>query len=362
MSFLTDTFSDTSGTLASAHTSDSGAPATVVAGDTSAQMQGGYLQAWGADSFIVFGVSPAGTDYTVSASIYRGGSPYYGLLGGVIARGSLSSATGYVFGWDPAAALWKLQRHVGGVVTSLGTDASNAVAFSTPTAISLKVAGAGADVTLTAKVGATTLFSGAVTDSSGSRIVAANQPGAFVSTNNSGAGVWLDSLAADDDAATGGDAIIDCQEARNTLAAAGDTIATGTIALTPLAPTFAALGSNVITGSFGEDVYVYGFVDMSEAKNTFAAVGGSLIGTIALSPPANTLAMAGIAIPTGGILWAQAAATLLIAAERGGSITLDEAENTLQAGGTATGGWQVDAPVAEAWTVIPPATDGWTRV
>lgn len=227
MSFLSDTFTDAYGTLLTAHSPATGGAWSINSGDTSAQVgtgpgaSGHVMQGWGTGTFARNAAAPAGTDYTVSAPITHGGSYYYGLQGGVIARCQTSSTTGYVLVWDIPSQNWKLYRVVSGSWVQLATTGSYPVSFETWATASLAVAGSGATVTLTAKNGSDTLFGGAVTDSDASRIVAAGYAGIYLSTNAGGYGVFIDSITADDAASNSGG--IAATEAVDTAAVSGST-------------------------------------------------------------------------------------------------------------------------------------------
>lgn len=141
---------------------------------------------------------PAGTDYKVSAQIYRPGGAYdsYGFDTGVLARCQSAADTSYCFTWSIPDGKWYLFRRNAGTDTVLDTPTtSTPLTAGNATTISLTVTGT-SPVVLLAKTGTTTIFN--YSDSHGDRITTKGYAGLRIATNESGAGTYIDWISAED--------------------------------------------------------------------------------------------------------------------------------------------------------------------
>lgn len=203
--FLSDTFTEASDMMLSAHTGETGATWT---SHTSTPFDGAHTAVrlsaaidrvrpyFGGDGpeFLDYASgSPASADYDVTGQMFYagpGGPNFSGDIG-VAGRVSTSAATCYVAYWDEGVA-WTLGKWVAGTFTSLGTYAATTLTTSQTYALKLSMVGTAIKLYLDG------VERVAVTDSD---VSAAGKAGVYLHQNSDGAdthGLQIDSITAAD--------------------------------------------------------------------------------------------------------------------------------------------------------------------
>jgi lysophospholipase L1-like esterase len=194
MTFATDTFTDTAGTLLESHSADSGAAWVKQSGYSSGSMvisaapdANQARAATTADNLYRCTAAPAIADYSVQADFAVLSAPSDGNFG-LILRASASAQTFYWFLFAVPLGQWCIYKMVGGTASALATASGTVAAGVTYT---LKASAVGATLTFTVN-GAT------VATAADSSITAAGYGGIYLydaGTSDSG-GVHIDNFSA----------------------------------------------------------------------------------------------------------------------------------------------------------------------
>lgn len=120
--YTSDTFTDTNGTLLSAHTSDSAHTWTKSGGGSNIDIQTNKIRAATANQFGLYYISATSTsaDYSVQGTITE--TSYGNITPGIAGRISTSATTGYYVSWGETYGRWDLYSVTDEYgVTSLGS-------------------------------------------------------------------------------------------------------------------------------------------------------------------------------------------------------------------------------------------------
>lgn len=291
--FVNDTFSDTNGTLLTAHTAGganwakvTSPPASVptinsnrVAGNNATTAYG----IWTADN------TPPSADYFVEGVIHcntlQGGSA------GFAARMS-GSATGYVVLYDVASTQWQLYRSVSGSFTAIGTNYTQSLSAATSYTVRIEVSGTGATVTITVYVDGVSRIT--YSDTNANRITAANKVGVWFNvTSGATQGLSIDSIVGDDaaPAAATGTSLTGPSSGTVSVASTNCTVGvtpiggtiTGTVRFTPndggaggtFSPTYLDLTTGSPSGTFTYAPSTVGARTITVTNNSGGAIASS---------------------------------------------------------------------------------------
>lgn len=201
MSWFNDTFTDTTGTLITSHTSDSGGTWAVAYQGAAATPQifstlGGVVGPKNTTNILKASPTPPSADYSVSGTFYYD-SLNFGSMG-VAARLTPTGNAGYIAVYVASSKTWGIYRLGASGTTTLIQQSSviNYTSGNTPSIV-FTVSGTGSTVTLDLVVNGNNIIPNA-TDTSGSRVVAAGQAGMWLSSNLSDQGMFISSLTATD--------------------------------------------------------------------------------------------------------------------------------------------------------------------
>lgn len=201
MSWLNDTFTDTTGTPITSHTSDSGATWAVAYQSSASTPQifstlGGVVAPKNALNILKASPTPPSADYQVAVTFYYDSINFLSM--GAMARLSSTGNAGYLAAYTAPDRKWGIYRTgVNGATTLI--QQSSAITYSsgnTPSIV-FTVSGTGATVTLDLVVDGSNIISN-VTDTSGSRITTAGFAGAWLNSNLNDQGMFINSIVAND--------------------------------------------------------------------------------------------------------------------------------------------------------------------